>query len=69
MLLKIYADGQFRLQKSIDHKNPFHPWNKLLNELVVNMKQWIGAFREHDSLLQNCPEENLENAEREAIWS
>ena len=29
---------------------------------------WIGAYREHDSLIQNRPEEYLKSSEQEIVW-
>lgn len=63
------VDGQLRLPDSVlGHENSLHPNDELLSDLAVRMKEWIGAYREHDSLLQNRPEEYIETAEREAIW-
>lgn len=41
----------------------------ILTKLAVHRKEWIGAYREHDSLLQNRPEEYLEMSEQQAIWN
>lgn len=44
------------------------PKDTLLADLALRRRQWLGAFREHDSLLQNRPEELLEETEQQAIW-
>lgn len=40
----------------------------LLAELLTEHKEWIVQYHEHDSLLENRPEEHLSEAERLAAW-
>lgn len=62
-------EGLIHLPDSVlGQENSLHPNDELLSELAVHMNQWIGGYREHDSLLQSRPEEIIENDEREAIW-
>ena len=42
--------------------------DQLLADLSIRHKEWFGSYREHDSMLQNRPEEYLEEAEQKAIW-
>jgi transcriptional regulator ATRX len=35
---------------------------------MEGMGKWIGGYREHDCLLQNRPEDQLDDGEQEAIW-
>ena len=67
-LYNFNPDGQLFLPESIGYTNSLDPQDQMLVELAVSTKNWIGSYREHDSLLQSRPEEYLENSEREAIW-
>ena len=40
----------------------------LLAELMTSHKEWIVTYHEHDSLLENRPEEDLNEDERERAW-
>lgn len=40
----------------------------LLAELMTSHKEWIVTYHEHDSLLENRPEEDLNEEERERAW-
>ena len=42
--------------------------DQLLSELICRRKQWIATFHEHDSLLENKSEEELNELERRAAW-
>ncbi|XP_014671869.1 PREDICTED: uncharacterized protein LOC106812494 [Priapulus caudatus] len=39
-----------------------------LAELLQNFKRWIVTYHEHDSLLENRPDEGLTEEERKAAW-
>ena len=40
----------------------------MLAELLIKQKEWIVQYHEHDSLLENRPEEELTEDERKAAW-
>lgn len=42
--------------------------DELLNGLLTRRKEWIVTFHEHDSLLENKSEEELNETERVAAW-
>ena len=44
------------------------PRDRLLADLMIELPQWILDFHEHDSLLQNKQEEELDEEERKAAW-
>lgn len=47
---------------------PMVPKDRLLAELTIQRKEWIVTFHEHDSLLENKEEEELNEADRKAAW-
>ena len=47
---------------------PNLPKDRLLAELTIQRKEWIVTFHEHDSLLENKEEEELNEADRKAAW-
>ncbi|EFX79001.1 hypothetical protein DAPPUDRAFT_319936 [Daphnia pulex] len=71
-LKDLYAfdpDGLIRLPDSdLGHEKFLPPKDDLLRELMEGMGKWIGGYREHDCLLQNRPEDELDDGEQEAIW-
>ena len=42
--------------------------DRLLAELLKEHEQWIVTYHEHDSLLENKEEEELNEEERKAAW-
>ena len=40
----------------------------MLAELLSQQQKWIVGYHEHDSLLENRPEEDLNEDERKAAW-
>lgn len=70
-LKDLYAfdpDGLIRLPDSdLGHDKFLPPSDKLLRELMEGMGKWIGGYREHDCLLQNRPEDQLNDGEQAAI--
>jgi len=54
-----------------NHQNrptPTVPEDRLLAELLIQQKEWIVTYHEHDSLLKNQLNEELTEAERKAAW-
>ena len=43
--------------------------DNMLNDLVLDYSDWIVSFHEHDTLLENKPEEELSDGEQEEAWS
>lgn len=62
------ADGLLSLPDPLLWSDSSPPDDAVLTELASRRKEWIGAYREHDSLLQSRPEEFLEQSEQQAIW-
>ncbi|KAI9562423.1 hypothetical protein GHT06_013393 [Daphnia sinensis] len=63
------ADGQLSLPTSIREREDSSLLNdNLLAVVAVRRKEWVGGYQAHDSLLQNRPEEYLEDSEQQAIW-
>ncbi|XP_032798437.2 transcriptional regulator ATRX homolog isoform X1 [Daphnia magna] len=63
------ADGQFSLPASIQERDDSSLLDdNLLAGVAVRLKEWVGGYQAHDSLLQNRPEEYLEDSEQQAIW-
>jgi transcriptional regulator ATRX len=58
------ADGQIHLVDSIADQNSSDAHDKLLCELAESTKEWIVAYREHDSFLRNRSEEHIDNQTR-----
>ncbi len=40
----------------------------ILTELLSDQKDWIVGYHEHDSLLENRPDQDLNEDERQAAW-
>lgn len=47
---------------------PIVPKDRMLAELTIQRKEWIVTFHEHDSLLENKSDEELNENERKAAW-
>lgn len=47
---------------------PMLPKDRLMAELLQKYSDWIETYHEHDSLLQNVEEEELNEEERKAAW-
>jgi len=47
---------------------PIVPKDRMLAELTIQRKEWIVTFHEHDSLLENKSDEELNETERKAAW-
>lgn len=62
------ADGLLHLSDSTKQEYLLHSGDQLLSGLVVRRKEWVSAVRQHNSMLQNHPEESLGVAEQQAIW-
>ena len=59
----------YRFEPSI-HVTKSHgpPRDKLLADLMIEFPQWILDYHEHDSLLENKQEEELNEEERKEAW-
>ena len=65
----IVNNSDIYLKKDTDtSKTPLHHQDRLLAELLKKQKKWIVQYHEHDSLLENRPEEELTEEERKAAW-
>ncbi|XP_054270092.1 transcriptional regulator ATRX homolog isoform X2 [Macrosteles quadrilineatus] len=51
-----------------DRPTPALPRDPLMTEILSQMKKWIEKYHEHDSLLENVVEEELNEEERKAAW-
>ena len=40
----------------------------ILAELLLNQKDWVVGYHDHDSLLEKRPDEDLSEDERKAAW-
>ena len=40
----------------------------MLADLLQNQEDWIVTYHQHDSLLENKPEDDLTEEERKAAW-
>ena len=47
---------------------PLVPKDRLLADLIIQRKEWVVTYHEHDSLLENKSEEELSESERKAAW-
>ncbi|XP_014671870.1 PREDICTED: transcriptional regulator ATRX-like [Priapulus caudatus] len=66
---KIYDNHQTWQSKQLTlTPGPMMPKDPLLAELLQNFKRWIVTYHEHDSLLENRPDEGLTEEERKAAW-
>ena len=67
-----YADlnelYEFTPTGHVKRPTPNVPKDRLMAELVRELKEWIVAFHEHDSLLENKEDEELNEEERKAAW-
>ena len=50
---------------------PIHklPKDRLLAEMLKNHKEYIVRYHEHDSLLENTPDEDMTEEEKQAAWN
>lgn len=48
---------------------PMFPSDDVLKAMLLDLKQWIVSYHEHDSLLENKVSEGLSKEEREAAWA
>ncbi|XP_057364633.1 transcriptional regulator ATRX homolog [Daphnia carinata] len=63
------ADGQLSLPAIIREREDSSLLDdNLLAGVAVRKKKWVGGYQAHDSLLQNRPEEHLEDSEQQVIW-
>ncbi|XP_057378575.2 transcriptional regulator ATRX-like [Daphnia carinata] len=58
----------FEPDSHLRRPTPMVPKDRLLAELIIQRKEWIVTYHEHDSLLENKSEEELTEAERKAAW-
>lgn len=58
----------FEPDTNTERPTPILPKDKLLAELLIKYKHLIVTYHEHDSLLENRPEEDLTEEERQSAW-
>lgn len=58
----------FEPDSHLRRPTPILPKDRLLAELIIQRKDWIVTYHEHDSLLENKSEEELTEVERKAAW-
>ncbi|KAI9553415.1 hypothetical protein GHT06_021318 [Daphnia sinensis] len=58
----------FEPDSHLRRPTPILPKDRLLAELIIQRKEWIVTYHEHDSLLENKSDEELTEAERKAAW-
>lgn len=51
-----------------DRETPSLPRDRLMAELLTQHSQWVERYHEHDSLLENVAEEELNEEERQLAW-
>jgi transcriptional regulator ATRX len=59
---------KFNPEEKTKRPTPILPKDRLLAELLKEHEQWIVTYHEHDSLLENKEEEELNEEERKAAW-
>lgn len=59
---------QFEMPDEANRKQPIVPTDLLLANMIEENGEWIVSYHEHDSLLENRPEEELSEEERKAAW-
>ena len=59
---------RFEADSHTRRPTPPLPKDRLLAELMIQRKEWIVTFHEHDSLLENKEDEELNEDERKAAW-
>ncbi|XP_069683035.1 transcriptional regulator ATRX-like isoform X2 [Periplaneta americana] len=59
---------QFDPEQKTKRPTPILPKDRLLAEMLKEHEQWIVTYHEHDSLLENKEEEELNEEERQAAW-
>ncbi|XP_021926690.1 transcriptional regulator ATRX-like isoform X1 [Zootermopsis nevadensis] len=59
---------QFDPEQKTKRPTPILPKDRLLAELLKEHEHWIVTYHEHDSLLQNKEEEELNEEERKVAW-
>lgn len=58
----------FNPDSHVRRPTPMVPKDRLLAEMMIKRNEWIVTFHEHDSLLQNKEDEELNEDERKAAW-
>jgi len=58
----------FEADSHMRRPTPIVPKDRLLAELTIQRKNWIVTYHEHDSLLENKSDEELNESERKAAW-
>ncbi|XP_076326487.1 ATRX chromatin remodeler XNP isoform X1 [Tachypleus tridentatus] len=64
-LAELYS---FKPDIKSNRPTPMVPKDRLLADLLYQYADWIVSYHEHDSLLQNNPEEDLTEEERQSAW-
>uniref|UniRef100_A0A8D9AVG2 Transcriptional regulator ATRX homolog n=1 Tax=Cacopsylla melanoneura TaxID=428564 RepID=A0A8D9AVG2_9HEMI len=59
---------EFKPDEKKDRKTPALPKDRLMAEMIKEMGEKIVCFHEHDSLLENVQDEELNEDERKAAW-
>ncbi|CAG2106633.1 unnamed protein product [Medioppia subpectinata] len=59
----------FAPDTSKDRPTPKVPKDRLLAELLIKHKDYIVKYHEHDSLLENRPEEEMTEEEKQSAWN
>ncbi|KAI5742804.1 hypothetical protein M8J77_011475 [Diaphorina citri] len=59
---------EFKPDEKKERKTPALPKDRLMAEMIKEMDSKIVAFHEHDSLLENIEDEELNEEERKAAW-
>ena len=56
------------VDENLDSVLPIPSHDSLLAKIFLSHRKFLHSFHEHDSLLENKPEEDLSNEEREIAW-
>ncbi|XP_023703931.1 transcriptional regulator ATRX isoform X3 [Cryptotermes secundus] len=59
---------RFNPEQKTKRPTPILPKDRLLAELLKEHEEWIVTYHEHESLLENKEEEELNEEERKAAW-
>lgn len=51
-----------------ERETPVLPKDRMMAELLTKCSEWIEKYHEHDSLLENVAEEQLNEEERQLAW-
>lgn len=57
-----------KLWNESESETPILPKDDILADLLKDMRKWIVSYHEHDTLLQNRPDEVLSETDRQAAW-